>query len=128
MTLIERYFRALGWEFHPRHPHAFTHWTTNIGEEILTKYNIGDEAKDLPNILEHFPSFRQFVIEEMHNRNITLEVNTNAKRLRWKRWGFKEADGRIYEWPNEIKDNDIPRAAVEAACEYLEKEKEDEAG
>jgi len=108
MTLTERYFRLLGWRPNGN-GEDISYWEApgcpSRGTETLL---------DLPNIREHFPSFKQFVLEEMERRGLYLDV----------------FDGDCARWRNDngciasaiIKDNEILSAAIEAAISYLEEQ------
>jgi len=122
MTLTERYFRALGWKTHEI---DFGYGLQRCWEMLDGKQY---PEETLPNITEHFPSFRQYVIEEMERRGWRLDITTyifsdrkeSERHVEW----FHDVEIVVYEAP--IKDNEILSAAIEAAYEYLKKEKEDE--
>ena len=106
MDMVERYFRALGWERKCITLGGSMDWRSPNG------VNYGAE---LPNILEHFPSFKKWVLEEMEKRGYKLVVSTL-----WSSW-YAGAENPVYE--TKIKDNEVLEAAIIAATNYLEGEK-----
>lgn len=101
--IIERYFQARGWVECQEDYGVSEFW-------LAPDCNNFDE---LPNILESFPAFKQYVLEPMGEEGIKMLVTFNS--VRWqKAKGGAVIDYEIY------KDNNILHAAVIAATKYWE--------
>lgn len=113
MNLTERYFSALGWR-------PFYHAVLGLSHFITPEQKRIEVPEELPNITQHYPDFKKFVVEEMEKRGITYFIKEH--KFFWgKEWDVKDIYDEVANKP--IKNNEILEAAVEAACEYLEGEK-----
>ena len=104
--IIERYFKARGWEFTDTIMPAY--W--RLPNRGIIPY--GSE----PNILESFPDFKEHVLEPMGEEGcigLIEAMDCDPPRLFFV-WDFGEGASN-----EEIKDNNILHAAVIAATRYF---------
>lgn len=118
MTTTEKYFRALGfeWGLCPKLLHG-----TQKDEWCWMSKKEGYKTKfeELPNITQHYPDFKRWVLLEMGRRNVKLHVT--MKRVGWHYFGDNiPLMEKMRGFSSEIKDNEILEAACEAATHYLE--------
>ena len=95
MTTTEKYFRA-----YRKH----------------NDFGLGDVKLGgiLPNITQHYPDFKKWVLEKMEGEGYEPEIEEGK---------FYWVLGNNAEPAEEIKDNEILRAAVIAATRYFEAKK-----
>lgn len=108
----EAYFKARGWWEHESQYDGSYWWDKNGNSTHIPVL-----PDSLPNILEHYPDFKEHVLEVMLRDYYKLTVYGGS--VTWRgAWDYqKEIE--------EIKDNNILHAAVIAATRYFE-EKRDE--
>ena len=105
MTLTEKYFRAIGWNYFNRTPDwPRGYWSES--EFFKPKY------KELPKITQSFPDFKLHVLEKMRGEGYWFTVNPSTVV-----WQPKLSDVFYLE---SHKDNEILSAGVVAATRYFE--------
>ncbi len=103
--LAARYFKALGWT-----PRADGEWFDSNG----------NWKERLPNILEHYPDFKKWVLEVMEGEGYGYSIDYCFQ------WGNEFSDNaRLKFIREEIKSNNILHAAVIAATRYFEEKKDE---
>lgn len=130
--IVERYFLALGWLRVKRHEFYAGVRLGDAPCEYLWVEKYEEVRKpdpkyyaDLPNILESFPAFKEFVLERMEGGGYSYyiaDVMSEASGYEW---------GKELSWQNKghseynelIIDNEILKAAVIAATRYWEEKK-----
>jgi hypothetical protein len=113
---IENYFKAMdGWHLEDGI------WVNAKGESLGVV--MGGE---FPDIIDHFPSFKKWVLERMEGEGYKLSLTTyhysdgpKDDDVEW--WPAKGNGTTVY--CETLEDNEITLAAVEAATQYWEKKK-----
>ena len=116
--VTEAYFRALGWKrFKDRRDDGSGHGRN----ENVTGWvdSDGEEWYDLPNILESNSAFTEHVLEVMEGEGYKLSICEINQTSRGSYTAFIWSGTRVTK-AEEIKDNNIFRAAVIAATRYFE--------
>lgn len=112
---IERYFKALGWTYDCNARGRYFWWMPSNPPLAQILYGL-----ELPNILDHYPSFKKHVVEVMGEKGYSYSIDEFHKEPITFEW-FKF--GATTSYKKEIADNNITEAAVISATEYLENRK-----
>lgn len=105
---IEKYFLSIGRCEDWKHHHTGEKVNVFIGDD-------GDWYYVFPDIIDHYPSFKKWVLERMEGEQIHPVISLG----RW--FWVPSMDGLLVE---DIKDNEITLYAVIAATRYFESVKE----
>jgi hypothetical protein len=116
---IEEYFKALGfkWGVLPKMLHGTE---KDVWCWMSKKEGYKTQFKELPNITQHYPDFKKWVLDKMEGEGMRFEIVGYVAQFYKGSALFFDKDTVAYE---EIKDNEILEAAVIAATRYWEGKK-----
>ena len=120
---IEQYFLALGWEKREKILTSDDNFDEGRIIDRITRWFNPDGlhmGRDLPDLIDHFPSFIKWVIQKMEGEGFSLYMSPNALA-----WREDDAPFGCRHSHQDIKDNEITLAAVIAATRVWESKNAD---